>query len=159
GDAGVLKVGWPHPEADHEHLALRAWTGRGAVELLAADPASATLLLERLDTDRDLTSGSVLETTEALGHLVRVLDRPAPPWAPPLSLRVARSADQLDRFGAGSGAAKAFPRRMVQQAASLARDLLSEGEATGGPRSTGGARDSGGPRGTGGPQGTGGRRG
>lgn len=127
GDAGVLKIGWPHPEADHEHLALRAWAGHGAVQLLAADPATATLLLERLDADQDLTSGSVLDTTEALGHLVRRLDRPAPPWAPRLSVQVAAVAGQLDRFGADPGAARTFPRRMVQQAASIARDLLSEG--------------------------------
>lgn len=127
GDAGVLKIGWPHPEADHEHLALRAWAGHGAVQLLAADPASATLLLERLDADRDLTTGSVLDTTETLGRLVRLLDRPAPPWAPRLSVHVAGMAAQLDRFAADPGAARAFPRRMVQQAASIARDLLSEG--------------------------------
>ncbi|QFG68930.1 aminoglycoside phosphotransferase family protein [Ornithinimicrobium pratense] len=127
GDAGVLKVGWPHPEADHEHLALRAWAGAGAVQLLAADPASATLLLERLEADRDLTSGSVLGTTETLGHLARLLDRPAPPWAPRLSVHLAGLVAQLDRFAADPGSARAFPRRMVQQATSIARDLLSEG--------------------------------
>lgn len=131
GDAGVLKVGWPHPEADHEHLALRAWSGRGAVGLLAADPASATLLLERLDADQDLTSGSVLDTTETLGRLVRLLDRPATPWAPRLSGHLARIAEQLDRFGADPGAARTFPRRMVRQAAAIARDLLSEGPVPG----------------------------
>lgn len=127
GDAGVLKVGWPHPEADHEHLALRAWGGRGAVHLLAADPATATLLLERLDADQDLTCGSVLETTETLGGLVRLLDRRATPWAPRLSDHLVRVAERLDRFGVDPAAARAFPRRMVQQAASIARDLLSEG--------------------------------
>ena len=29
----VLKVGFPHPESEHEHLALRHWNGRGAVRL------------------------------------------------------------------------------------------------------------------------------
>lgn len=129
GDAGVLKVGWPHPEADHEHLALRAWDGRGAVRLLAADPASATLLLERLDAERDLISGSVLDTTEALGHLLHLLDRRATPWAPRLSDHLARVAEELDRFGADPAAARAFPRRMVHQAASISRDLLAETSA------------------------------
>ena len=32
-----LTFGWPHPKAAHEHLALRAWAGRGAVRLLRAD--------------------------------------------------------------------------------------------------------------------------
>lgn len=132
GDAGVLKLTWPHTEADPEHLALRAWRGRGAVELLAADPASATLLLERLDADRDLTTGSVLETTEVLGTVLGALDRPAPPWAPRLSDELARVDDAIDRFSGDPAAARRFPRRMVQQAAALVRDLLSEGSGAGG---------------------------
>src|SRR5699024_3894664 len=32
----ALKVGWPHDEARHEHLALQHWHGRGAVTLLRA---------------------------------------------------------------------------------------------------------------------------
>ena len=70
-------------------------------------------------------------------RLVRLLDRPAPPWAPRLSVHVARVAAQLDRFAADPGAAKAFPRRMVQQAASIARDLLSEGSGSAGGGITG----------------------
>ena len=42
GEAAVLKVAWPHPEARHEHLALQLWGGHGAVRLLAADPATWT---------------------------------------------------------------------------------------------------------------------
>lgn len=142
GDAGVLKVGWPHPESDHEHLALRAWAGRGAVQLLAADPASATLLLERLDADQDLTSGSVLDTTETLGQLIRLLDRRATPWAPRLSGHVTRIAEQLDRFSTDPGTARAFPRRMVQQTASIARDLLSDGAVVRPDGPTGGSAQS-----------------
>lgn len=50
----ALKLGWPHAEADGEHLALRAWAGRSAVTLLRADPRRSVLLLERLTTE-DLT--------------------------------------------------------------------------------------------------------
>lgn len=132
GDAGVLKVGWPHTEADTEHLALRAWKGRGAVELLAADPASATLLLERLDADRDLSTGSVLDTTEALGALLAALDRPAPPWAPPLSAKLDAIGEDLARLAADPASGHAFPRRMLQQAISLVRDLRAEGTAVDG---------------------------
>lgn len=126
GDAGVLKVGWPHTEADTEHLALRAWRGQGAVELLAADPASVTFLLERLDGDRDLNRGSMLETTEALGSVLRGLDRPAPPWAPPLSAELERVAEGLAAFRADRSAPHQFPRRMVQQARALVGDLLAD---------------------------------
>lgn len=143
GDVGALKVGWPHPEADTEHLALRAWRGEGAVRLLAADPASSTLLLERLDAERDLTSGTVLATTEALGALVRRLDRPAPPWAPSLHTQLVRIGEQLDRFGTDGEAARTFPRRMVQQAAAIVRELRSDDRGPGGA----GTATSGGPAG------------
>lgn len=52
-DAGgrelVLKVGWSHPEADHEADGLRVWAGRGTVHLYAAEKFDQTvaLLLER----------------------------------------------------------------------------------------------------------------
>lgn len=126
GDLGALKVAWPHTEADTEHLALRAWKGRGAVELLAADPPSATLLLERLDADRDLMSGSILATTEVLGTLLRRLDRPAPPWAPTLSAALEGIGRRLDRLHDDPAAGRSFPRRLTQQARSLTRELLAE---------------------------------
>lgn len=45
----VLKVGWRHPEAEHEGAGLRAWRGRGAVEVHDAWTGGDTdaLLLER----------------------------------------------------------------------------------------------------------------
>ena len=56
GQPAALKLTWPHDEARTEHLALRAWGGRGAVSLLGAAPADFRLLLERLDGDRELTT-------------------------------------------------------------------------------------------------------
>lgn len=122
GGPAVLKIGWPHPEADHEHLALRAWDGSGAVRLLAAEPADTAYLLERLDPDRDLTTGSVPAASRFLGELVARLDRPAPPWAPALSTELGglRAALTVDK------GTRRFPRRMLQHAASLADDLLAE---------------------------------
>lgn len=126
GDPGMLKVGWPHPEADVEHLALRAWKGKGAVRLLAADPASGSLLLERLDAGRDLTTGSVLSTTEALGQVLAQLDRPAPPWADPLSGQLQGLSSSIAAALTDPATGRHFPRRMLQRAASLTRDLLAE---------------------------------
>lgn len=126
GDPGVLKLTWPHEEADTEHLALRTWRGRGAVRLLAADPASGTLLLERLDADRDLTRGGVPDTSEALGRLLSELDRAAPPWAPALSAQLSGVADRLTAAARAPEVARRFPRRMLQQAASLASALRDE---------------------------------
>lgn len=54
GEPAVLKVPWPHPEAQHEAAALRAWHGDGAVALLEHDQVSGALLLERCDPGRSL---------------------------------------------------------------------------------------------------------
>jgi streptomycin 6-kinase len=49
GDERVLKIGWRHPEAEHEANGLRVWAGHGAVRLHAAERTADTiaLLLER----------------------------------------------------------------------------------------------------------------
>lgn len=44
----VLKVSWRDASNAHEHTALRAWGGRGAVRLIDADADAGALLLERL---------------------------------------------------------------------------------------------------------------
>jgi streptomycin 6-kinase len=126
GDPGVLKLTWPHPESRHEHLALRTWEGRGAVRLLAADPATGTLLLERLAATRDLTHGSVQDTTRTLGELLSLLDRPAPPWARPLSQELKVLEEDVRTALDDPGSDRRFPRRMLQQAAALCRDLRQE---------------------------------
>ena len=73
--AGVLKIGWPHWEAETEHLALRAWHGDGAVELWRADPRRFALLLERARPDRDLHALDVLEACEVVAQLYGRLHR------------------------------------------------------------------------------------
>ena len=47
GSAGVLKLGMPHMEAEHEAEGLRFWNGDPTVRLLEADDALAAMLLER----------------------------------------------------------------------------------------------------------------
>lgn len=115
-ELAVLKVTWPHPEARYEHLALRQWDGRGAVRLLAADPARWALLLERLE-NRTLDSIPVLDACEALGQLFRKLDAPPVARVPDLPAECARWAQKCT---AGS---TLVPRRMTARAVSLLRDL------------------------------------
>jgi streptomycin 6-kinase len=67
--AGMLKLSWPHWEAETEHLALRAWHGDGAVELWRADPRRFALLLELARADRDLHSLDVIEACEVVAAL------------------------------------------------------------------------------------------
>ncbi len=126
----MVKIVWPHPEGREEHRALRLWAGRGAVRLLAADPARWALLLERLHAERTLTTEALssalgeLTATEELGALVAALDRPAPPWAPTLSQHLRHLQADLDT--ALAGAPIDFPRRLLEQARSLTVGLLAE---------------------------------
>jgi streptomycin 6-kinase len=49
GTPAVLKVFWPHREAEQEADALERWDGDGAVRLLARDDERSALLLERCE--------------------------------------------------------------------------------------------------------------
>lgn len=120
----MLKLTWPHTEAATEHLALRAWDGRGAVRLLRADPRRWALLLERLDPT-DLTAVDLLEGCEVIGGLMRLLDRPALPQLTTLS-SMAQRWQELCRTGSPS-----VPRRFTEQAASLIRDLTADRDIDG----------------------------
>lgn len=118
GEALALKLGWPHAEADLEHLALRLWDGDGAVRLIAANPAADALLLERLDADRPLTSASILESCEAVGELFRRLDRPASPQFDTVADKARRWRQQCADAGRG------VPRRLVEQALTTLEGLV-----------------------------------
>jgi streptomycin 6-kinase len=56
GSGAVLKLQPVDDETSGEPAALRAWAGRGAVQLLEHDPRSGAMLLERLDASRDLST-------------------------------------------------------------------------------------------------------
>lgn len=120
GEPVVLKVSWPHEEARLEHLALQSWAGRGAVRLLAADPARWAMLLEPLAHDRNLDALGLLEACEVIGGLMTGLDRPAPP-------RFTRLSDETDRWIplCRSGSPH-VPRRLTEQATALLADLRKD---------------------------------
>lgn len=127
GSPAALKVGWPHQEAAHEHLALRAWEGVGAVRLLAADPSRWALLLERLDADRDLDVVGVDESCEQIGRLLGTLDRPALPQLHRLSAHLQRLADDLGSATARHRAASGpgLPPRLLERGRAIATDLAA----------------------------------
>ncbi|NUR72770.1 MAG: hydroxyurea phosphotransferase [Hamadaea sp.] len=52
----ALKLQIDDPDHPGEAAALRTWHGDGAVRLLREDPVAGTMLLERLDSGRDLLS-------------------------------------------------------------------------------------------------------
>jgi hypothetical protein len=70
GAPAVLKLNWPHREAEQEADALERWEGDGAVRLYAHDDERHALLLERCEP------GTVLaESHDPLGVLVELLPR------------------------------------------------------------------------------------
>jgi len=126
GVPAVLKVSWPHWEAEYEHLALRDWDGAGSVRLLRADPHRFALLLERVHP-RDLTTVEEIEATELVAATYRRLHVPAGPQYRRLSVEVTRWADGLAALPSGAP----VPRRYVEQAVSLARDLAADPDCDG----------------------------
>jgi streptomycin 6-kinase len=119
--SAVLKVGWPHEEAEHEHLALRFWDGQGAAKLLRADPRRSALLLERLD-QQDLTSLPTLEACEVVADIYADLHVAASPEFRTLSSLCERWSPRLEAIRTHSR----LPRRYVDRAAALTRELAAD---------------------------------
>jgi streptomycin 6-kinase len=70
GTPAVLKVWWPHREAEQEADALERWDGDGAVRMLARDDERSAVLLERCEP------GASLSTAEdPIGVFVDLLPR------------------------------------------------------------------------------------
>lgn len=121
GGRAALKLTFPHPEAETEHLALRRWGGRGAVQLLRADPHRFALLLERLKP-RDLRDLPTDDAVAVVAGLYGRLHVPALPQTPRLSAHLARWADGLVALPRSAP----LPRRYVEQAAALARSFATD---------------------------------
>lgn len=121
GRRAVLKVGWPHDEAEHEALALRHWHGDGAVELLRADPHRWALLLERL-VPTDLTTLPVERACAVVAGLYPRLHRPAVPRLRTLSDAVGRWVERLAALPRDAP----VPRRLVERAVSLGPALAGD---------------------------------
>jgi streptomycin 6-kinase len=141
GARAVLKLQQVDDETAGEPLALRAWTGRGAVRLLAHDAPTGTMLLERLDAARPLTGLARADSRAAVRVVAELLARltavPAPPG-------VRRLADVARELAARSGAALpgvADPdlRRVLGSCAGALRELLAEGGAGGSAARSSGA--------------------
>jgi streptomycin 6-kinase len=68
----VLKIIYPHREAEHEAAALAAWDGDGAVRLLDYDEDRWAMLLERCEPGTLLAR---IDPNEAVGVLIGLLPR------------------------------------------------------------------------------------
>lgn len=121
GEPAVLKLAWPHDEAEHEALALSIWDGAGAVRLLAHDPAEWALLLERLDPTTTLESESLPEALAVVAGMIRRLGRPAPPGVRSMRDVAARWVRELPAENDGRDGT--VPAELVDQAVAYCREL------------------------------------
>jgi streptomycin 6-kinase len=127
GETAVLKVAFDvDEESRHEHLALQHWGGRGAVRLLRADPHRRAMLLERLHHD-DLTTVPDLEACEVVAALYPRLHLAALPQLRTVTSYVEQWAAALATMPRNAP----IPRRMVEQALSLAEDFVADPSSTG----------------------------
>ncbi len=124
GVAAVLKISTSGRESGPEHLVLRRWGGHGAVRLLRADPHHGAVLLERLNPS-NLESLPDSQACEAVAALYDVLHVPAMPQLPSLTSVVQQRVSELERLPRSAP----IPHRLVEQAATLSRELTAEASA------------------------------
>ena len=126
GTPAVLKLQPITDETVDEPEALRAWNGHGAVRLLEHDPASGSMLLERLDADRTLASvGDDLVALQILSELLARLSSVAAPAG--LRRLSDIAADLLDRAPrALTLVHDPSQRRLIRACASALEDVLPE---------------------------------
>ena len=107
----VLKVQFPHEEAQHEADALRAWDGNGAIRLLDHDPQRRALLLERCTPGDPL---SALDPEVALGVLINLLPRLWIAAGAPFRSVAEEATGWMERLpGRWDTAGRPFDRRLI----------------------------------------------
>ncbi|WP_253915597.1 aminoglycoside phosphotransferase family protein [Streptomyces sp. NRRL S-31] len=126
GLRAVLKLQLRDAESEGEPVALRIWDGDGAVRLLDHDPATGTMLLERLDETRmlaglDDTREAVLVIARLLAHLTSF---PAPPGLRRLGDITAAMLERTPR--ALERVTDPAARRIVADCAAAVREVAGE---------------------------------
>jgi streptomycin 6-kinase len=123
----VLKLQWPHREAEHEAEALRRWDGDGAVRLLDHDSDRHALLLEQARPGIRLAASP---PDLAVGVITGLVQRLSVPVTEPFSTLADEATlwrDELPHKWEQAG--RPFAPELVDRA----RGLLSELAATQGP--------------------------
>ncbi|GIF49631.1 streptomycin 6-kinase [Asanoa ferruginea] len=125
GTPAALKLqdtDWEHPG---EGLALRTWGGDGAARLLREDPPTWTLLIERLDPDRDLRS---VPDESAVQIIAALLNRLHAHTAPPGIPRLADTAARMIADTPAAAALLADPAegRLIRRWADILADVAGE---------------------------------
>jgi streptomycin 6-kinase len=126
GTPAVLKLQPVDEETRGEPLALRTWSTHRVVDLLDHDPATGTMLLERLDGSRSLEAvpdgtRALQDLSELLAHLVVT---PAPPGLPRLADLAHAMLDRLP--GSVDRLTDPDERRLLATCAAAMREVLDE---------------------------------
>ncbi|OKJ99436.1 hydroxyurea phosphotransferase [Streptomyces sp. CB03234] len=126
GTRAALKLQLLDEESEGEAPALRAWDGRGAVRLLADDPETGTLLLERLDEGRHLSAvEDAREATRILAELMaRLVAVDAPAGMRSLGDIAAEMLDDVPE--AVEALEKEDDRRLLRDCAAAVREVAGE---------------------------------
>ncbi|GHJ34506.1 aminoglycoside phosphotransferase family protein [Streptomyces sp. TS71-3] len=128
GTPAVLKLQYLDDETVGEPVALRAWDGRGAARLLAHDPGTGTMLLERLDASRQL--GTVADSRAAVlviaGLLARLTAVRAPSGLRDLGTMVRAT---VPRTPAVRTVEDPGARRVLEGCTAALRELVADADA------------------------------
>ena len=126
GTPAVLKLQPVDHETVGEAVALALWDGHGAVRLLAHDPSSGSMLLERLDASRSLHS--VPDDLAAVGVIADLLvELNAVPA--PVGLRSLREVLRPTLEGVVPAVARLgddLERRLLRECAARLQEVLAE---------------------------------
>jgi streptomycin 6-kinase len=127
GTPAVLKLIYPHREAEHEAEALRVWGGDGAVRLLDYDEDRWAMLIERCEPGTLLAAIDADAALEVLiGLLPRLWRSETQPFRP-LAAEAEWWADSLACEWERAG--KPFDRRLLDEVIELLRTLaVTQGE-------------------------------
>lgn len=125
GLRAMLKIGGSDAESEHEHLVLRRWGGDGAVRLLSADPPRRALLLERLGpaTLRPLPD---VEACDIVAGLYGRLHISPMPQLRSLTSQLEHWTREFEALPRSAP----IPRRLVEQATGISRELVDEPATT-----------------------------
>jgi streptomycin 6-kinase len=127
GTPVVLKVIYPHREAEHEADALELWDGQGTVRLVARDDERRAMLLERCEPGTYLAAAGPDTALDVLIDLLPRLWQPAGEPFPTLADEAAWWVECLPDQWEQSG--RAVERRLVDAAVDVLQALAhSQGE-------------------------------
>lgn len=126
GTAAALKLQPVNDENIGEPLGLQAWDGDGSVRLLDHDPNTCTLLLERLDEARPLSSVTdEVAAVQVLAELMaRLVEKPAPAGLRRLADVAATMLDDVPQ--ASHRLADPDERKLVRSWASGVSELVDD---------------------------------